>query len=66
MNAHINSQIVGVSFGVFNSEEVKKLSVLNVQTSKTFDELSHARVGGLCDNVFGIELKSLLFSSFVS
>ena len=59
MSAQINSQIIGVSFGVINSDEVKKLSVLDVQTEKTFDELSHARIGGLCDNVFGIELKSL-------
>ncbi|XP_054162331.1 DNA-directed RNA polymerase I subunit RPA1-like [Oppia nitens] len=53
MSQQINSQINGISFGVFTREEIKKLSVLNVETSKTFDELNHPTVNGLCDSVFG-------------
>ena len=53
MNYQTNSQIIGVSFGVIDADEIKRLSVLNVETAKTFDELNHARTGGLCDNVFG-------------
>ncbi|CAG2111793.1 unnamed protein product [Medioppia subpectinata] len=48
-----SAQIVGVSFGIISKDEIKKLSVLNVETWKTFDELSHPREGGLCDSAFG-------------
>lgn len=53
MNSLTNCQVTSVSFGVFSAPEIKRLSVLNVETAKTFDELNHSRLGGLCDNVFG-------------
>jgi DNA-directed RNA polymerase beta' subunit len=52
----IKSQIISVSFGVYNTNEIKNLSVLEVENPQTFDPLGHPNSGGLCDNAFGIYL----------
>lgn len=49
----IKSQIISVSFGVYNTNEIKNLSVLEVENAQTFDPLGHPNSAGLCDNSFG-------------
>ena len=57
----INSQIIGVSFGVYNCDQIKRLSVLEVQNPQTFDALGHPMNGGLCDNAFGLTFIYILY-----
>ncbi|XP_046400249.1 DNA-directed RNA polymerase I subunit RPA1 isoform X2 [Ischnura elegans] len=42
-----------VSFGLFSSDEIKKLSVLKVTTPLSFDSLGHPVAGGLYDKALG-------------
>ncbi|CAD6991779.1 unnamed protein product [Ceratitis capitata] len=42
-----------LEFGVFSSEEIKRLSVVKIITGLTFDPLGHPLPGGLYDNLMG-------------
>lgn len=46
-------QICGVSFGFYTSDEIRELSVMEVENEQSFDVLGHAISGGLCDSAFG-------------
>ncbi|XP_017486749.1 PREDICTED: DNA-directed RNA polymerase I subunit RPA1 [Rhagoletis zephyria] len=42
-----------LEFGVFTSDEIKRLSVVKIITGLTFDPLGHPLPGGLYDNLMG-------------
>ena len=46
-------QLEKVSFGIYSSEELKKLSVIEVRNPITFDALGHSNPLGLYDKQFG-------------
>ena len=43
----------GVSFSMFTSEEVLKLSVKELVNSQSFDQIGHPTIGGLYDPALG-------------
>lgn len=51
---------LNVNFGVFSSEELKKLSVVKISTPLTFTALGHALVGGLYDPALGPSQNGIL------
>lgn len=57
-------QVCGVSFGFYTSDEIRELSVMEVENEQSFDVLGHAISGGLCDSAFG-ELIILLVRTFL-
>ncbi|RWS26622.1 DNA-directed RNA polymerase I subunit RPA1-like protein [Leptotrombidium deliense] len=46
-------QFSGMSFKIYGSDEIKRLSVLEITNPKTFDALGHPTQFGLCDTAFG-------------
>ena len=49
----IASSIGSVDFGLLSSEEIRKLSVKQIQNPVTFDSLLHPTPGGLYDSALG-------------
>lgn len=47
------SQIVGIQFKLFSSNEIEKLSVLPVTNIQTFDPLGHPLENSLADTALG-------------
>lgn len=52
-NVPIDLFPIDLQFSVFNSEEIKRMSVVKVITGVSFDALGHALPGGLYDNLMG-------------
>lgn len=46
-------QIDSVSFAVYSTPEIKRMSVLEITNPQTFDLLNQATPKGLCDNALG-------------
>ena len=63
------SQIGSVSFGLLTSEDIRGLSVKQIQNPDTFDTLLHPVPGGLydlklgafSDNMYGLPLDPVFF-----
>jgi hypothetical protein len=48
-----SAQITGVSFSLYSSEEIRKLSVKRITNPLQFDSLNHPTIGGLYDPALG-------------
>ncbi|XP_058460201.1 DNA-directed RNA polymerase I subunit RPA1 isoform X2 [Malaya genurostris] len=52
-NLEINLDPTNLQFSVFSSEDIKRISVTKIVTTRSFDELGHAIPGGLYDAAMG-------------
>ncbi|XP_065082570.1 DNA-directed RNA polymerase I subunit RPA1 [Ochlerotatus camptorhynchus] len=52
-NLEVNLDPTNLHFAVFSSEDIKRISVTKIVTSRSFDELGHAIPGGLYDAAMG-------------
>ena len=52
----VSHRLFGLSFGLYSSEEIKKLSVKEITNPTSFDSLSHCTHGGLYDPALGKSL----------
>ena len=53
MNISTNGFLQSISFKFYSTEEIKKLSVVEVTNPQTFDALGHCTKFGLYDNAMG-------------
>ncbi|XP_055626867.1 DNA-directed RNA polymerase I subunit RPA1 [Toxorhynchites rutilus septentrionalis] len=52
-NVEVNLDPTNLHFTVFSSEDIKRISVTQIVTARSFDELGHAIPGGLYDAAMG-------------
>lgn len=57
----IHSKVDGVSFSLYSTEEIRKLSVVKVTTPLAFNALGHPLPGGLYDLAMGINSLNVCF-----
>ena len=54
----VRKEISSVSFSLYNTEEIKKLSVVQITNPTLFDSINHPTKGGLYDPALGPMNKS--------